>query len=113
MDNRNEAPKAPVSNGKRAATKRTRKSLDAVPVTPASKPSDSNRLGLFNVDHLNNLIEHLKKNGFDGDYQALTHIIPGSTEGTIKSFFGQLSRSGPEPGTGNDKEAPNEWLRAR
>lgn len=80
--------KSPVKERK---DKRVSKKRRIEPLNMQTTKYDG-KVGLWTDEHLTKLIEHLKINGFDGDYLTIHHMFPNFSENTIKSFFNQLSR---------------------
>lgn len=63
--------------------------VETIP-TPSVKTEP--RTALWTEEYLVRLIDHMKKNGFDGDYSTIQKMFPNFSENTIKGFFNQLSR---------------------
>lgn len=77
--------RSPVKE-KRVSKKRRLEQLNTV------KTKFDGKTGLWTDEHLTKLIQHLKTNGFDGDYLTIHNMFPNFSENTIRSFFTQLSR---------------------
>jgi len=58
--------------------------------TPSSKTETRllTKSNLWTLDILTKLVDHLQKNGFDGDYAGLCEeVLPNFSECTVKAFF--------------------------
>ena len=81
--------------GKELKGKRVRVSKRPRPETPTAPPLPQkidHRVHIWTDKHFTDLIDHLKTNGFQGDYSSIQKLVPNLSGSLIKNLFSNLSR---------------------
>ena len=93
MENSEDSEKT-TTPAKEVKGKRGRVSKRPRPETPPFQTPQKfdPRVHIWTDKHFTDLIDHLKTNGFQGDYSSIQKLVPNLSGSLIKNLFSNLSR---------------------